>query len=235
MLRRIFILGFLAVLAPSVAQAQPTTSQGSGDTEKGTYLGVLFSAVPQPLYAQVPTLRRDYGVVVNFVLPDSPAAKAGLQRYDILLEYDNTPIKDCDQFAELIRADKPDRSIKLSYLRGGKEQSTQAKLELGPALKVTEKTNRDPDKTYDVPKGVGKPAPGGVTVSVKPLDGGLVTVLVEYLDDKSGELHSIPLQRKTLTEVDDEIVKLPTRIQPLAKSAWKQVREKLEQKSEDKK
>ncbi len=218
----------VAALAAHAISAEPP-SQGSGSAEQGTYLGVLFSTIPPVVYAQVPGLQRENGVLVNFVLPDSPAAQAGLQRYDILLQYDDTQIKDCDHFAELIRSDSPKRSVKLTFLRGGKEQTVQATLVLGPALKVTQ-TNKDPD----VPKGTGKPAPGGVSVSVKPLESGLVTVLIEYLDEKS-ELHSVTCKRKTLKEVDAEIVKLPTKIQPLAKSAWNQVREKLEQKNDERK
>src|SRR5205085_12091258 len=129
--------------------------------------------------------------------------------------------------------ERPDRTVRLTCLRGGKEQTGQERLELGPALRVT--NSSDTARNGDVPKGTGKPAPGGVSVSVKPLEGGLVTVLVEYVDDKTGELCSIPLQRKTLKEIDAEIVKLPNRIQPLAQSAWTQVRERLEPKNDDKK
>jgi membrane-associated protease RseP (regulator of RpoE activity) len=215
----------------SAIAAEPP-SQGSSDGEKGTYLGVLFSAVPQPVYAQVPDSFRDRGILVNFVLPDSPAAKAGLKRYDILLRYDDNELKDCDQFADLIRNDSPGRGVKLTFLRGGAEHTVQAKLDLGPALKVAQAGSGD--KT-EVPKGTGKPPPGGVSLSVKPLEGGLWNVLVEYRDEKSGELRSIPIERKTLKEVDEEIVKLPTSIQSLTKSAWSRARERLEGKNDDKK
>src|SRR5437868_7858116 len=133
MLRWFSILVLLTAVAVRPAQAQ-SSSKGSGEGDKGTYLGVLFSAVPQAVYAQVPVLPHDNGVLVNFVLPGSPAAVAGLQRYDVLLQYDSTQIKDCDHFAELIRNDNPDHTLKLTYLRGGNEQTAQASLDLGPAL-----------------------------------------------------------------------------------------------------
>jgi len=232
MFRRSLLPTLLATLAaaPFVHADPPGTS--SRDAEpKGTYLGVLFSSIPQPMYAQVPALPADQGVLVNFILPNSPAAKAGLKQYDILLSYNDTAIKDCDHFAKLISEDEPDRAVKLTFVRGGEKQTVEAKLELGPALKVTQA--KDPNS--DVPKGKGKPAPGGVSLSVEPLEGGLVTVLVEYLDDKSGVLQSIPMKRKTLKQVDDEIDNLPLKILPLAQSAWKKVRGRLEQKNDDKK
>jgi hypothetical protein len=171
---------------------------------------------------------------VNFVLADSPASKAGIQRYDILLQYDDVQIKDCDHFAELISNDSPNRTVRLKLVRAGKEENVEAKLQKGPALRVAQNT-KSPDKNGDVPKGRGKPVPGGVILSVKPLEGGLVSVLLEYLDEKNGELRSVPLSRKTLNEVDAEIVKLPVSIKPSAESAWAQARERLEQKNDDKK
>ena len=76
---------------------------------EGTYLGVLFASVPDVVYDQVPQLDRNRGVVVSYVIPDSPAAKAGLRRNDILLQYDDHKLRDCEQLAHLIRDDKPER------------------------------------------------------------------------------------------------------------------------------
>ncbi len=88
--------------------------------DKGTYLGVLFSPVPEVLYDQVPDLPRGQGVVVTHILPDSPAAKSKLNRHDIILQYDEDKVRDCEHFARLIQADKPERKVKLLVLRGGK-------------------------------------------------------------------------------------------------------------------
>src|SRR5262245_12381427 len=100
----------------------PGWSQNQGGAqppaeEKGTYLGILCAQVPEVVYDQVPQLPREHGVVVSHVLPDSPAAKAGLRRNDILLKYGDEAVRDCEQVARLIRDDKPERKVRLTYLR----------------------------------------------------------------------------------------------------------------------
>src|SRR5580692_4009513 len=104
MLRRLMLLtGLLVSFAPLYAQK---TEPATGSEEKGPYLGVLFTSVSEALYDQLPQLPRKQGVLVTHVLPDSPAAKADLRKSDILLQYDDRKIRDCEDFANLIRASK---------------------------------------------------------------------------------------------------------------------------------
>jgi serine protease Do len=94
MLRCLLSLTLLLV-GPSLAWSQRDGSADASADDKGTYLGVLFAPVPDVVYDQLPQLERQRGVVVSFVLPDSPAAKAGLRRNDILLQYDDHKVRDC--------------------------------------------------------------------------------------------------------------------------------------------
>ena len=54
---------------------------------------------------------------------DSPAAAAMLRRHDILLTYADEKIRDCEHFARLIRADKPEHKVKLTLLRSGQKMT----------------------------------------------------------------------------------------------------------------
>src|SRR5437879_2534922 len=96
------VAGWL-LLASLSLRAQPPGPLSPVE-EKGTYLGVLFSPVSEALYDQLPQLPRNQGVLITHVLPDSPGAHADLRRHDILLEYQQEKIHDCDHFARLIRA-----------------------------------------------------------------------------------------------------------------------------------
>src|SRR5258708_32657935 len=81
--------------------------------DKGAaYLGILFGPVAEALYDQLPQLHRDQGVLVTQVLADSPADKAGLRRHDILLQYDDKKIRDCDDLVRLLQDDKAERTVK---------------------------------------------------------------------------------------------------------------------------
>src|SRR5262249_50665077 len=104
---------------------------------------------------------------ITHVLPDSPAAKAGLRRNDFVLEYDGLKVRDCEHLATLIRDDKPERTVKLSVVRDGQQMTYEATLVLGPALLVP---------------GEAKTTPAGpITVAARPLPDGKMRVTVAYL------------------------------------------------------
>jgi serine protease Do len=73
--------------------------QGSSKPGKATPFGMSVSKVS-------PTLRERYrfesetGVVITEVKPDSPAARAGLQPGDVILQANNKAIRDTDAFAQ---------------------------------------------------------------------------------------------------------------------------------------
>src|SRR5205814_1382060 len=106
--------------------------------------GVLVSPIPEVLYEHLPNLPRGRGIVIIHVLPDSPASQAKLQRHDLILSYRDKPIEDCEQFAKLIRADKPNQKVMLGLLRSGKETSVEVTLALGPVLTVARKPDEQP-------------------------------------------------------------------------------------------
>src|SRR5438309_7145872 len=166
----LFALCAAASLPLCARGQQPDPSE-----EKGTYLGVLFSPVPDVLYDQVPELPRGQGVVVTHVLPDSPAAQAKLQRHDIVLQYDDEKVRDCEHFARLIRADKPERKLKLIILRAGKQLTIETTLATGPVLRIGKlsPTGTTKETSDTIPKGTAKPgAPNSVSVTALPLGEG---------------------------------------------------------------
>ena len=87
MMRPFLSVALLLTLGLSAGWAQKESTAQPPAEERGTYLGVLFAPVPDIVYDQLPQLRRDRGVVISHVLPDSPATKAGLRHNDILLQY----------------------------------------------------------------------------------------------------------------------------------------------------
>src|SRR5204863_414842 len=87
-------------------------------------------------YDHLPQLPRGQGVLVTHILPDSPAALAQLKRNDILLNYADKQIPNCEQFARLIQADKPEHKVRLNLMRGGKEMTVEVRLALVPAPRI---------------------------------------------------------------------------------------------------
>jgi len=206
---------WMAVLAP--VRAAPPASE-----DKGTYLGVLFSPVPEALYAHLPDLPREQGVLVTLVLPDSPAAKAGMQRHDIVLQYDQDKIRDCEHFAKRIHDDTPDRTVKLLLVRGGRQLTTEVTLTRGPVLHPAPMNRARTAGLTEVPRGTAKAnGPGAVTVTAKPIDGGQLKVTFEYYHD-SGRLQTVSFAGNT-SEIENDIQKLPAPVQPLARVAFRRI------------
>jgi serine protease Do len=86
-------------------------------------IGIQFQA------AQNSAVGRMYGfanggVIISSVTPGGPAAKANLQPQDVIVAVDGTPIKDGDELVGIISAKSPGATVKLTYLRNGKRETT---------------------------------------------------------------------------------------------------------------
>jgi len=69
------------------------------------------------------------GVRVSSVVPDSPAAAAGLQEGDILVRIDEAPIADLQGYAGVLRTLEVGQTVALTILRQGVEMTVSATLE----------------------------------------------------------------------------------------------------------
>lgn len=98
-----------------------------GEKEKVAFLGVETGPVSATTGAQL-GLPRGTGLVVNHVVPKSPAAGV-LQEHDILLKLDDQILIETRQLAVLVRIKKQGDEITVTYLRAG--QKATAKVTLG--------------------------------------------------------------------------------------------------------
>jgi PDZ domain len=206
------VLLLTAFPLPGRAQRQTTPPE-----EKGTYLGILFSPIPEALLDHLPQLPRDTGVLITHVLPESPAARAGLRRHDILLAYGVEKIRGGDHLARLIRMSKSGQEVILQIVRAGKEQKVTVRLGLGPVLQIAREERRV------TPPGVAKPgAPAAVSVTAVPMDGNRLKVTFEYTE--AGRIRSLTCTGNA-EEIDTQLEKLPGKVQKLARVAVKRLRD----------
>ena len=124
-----------AALAGQPAEsAQPASPPGQQAVPASAHLGVLVRNVPPALAAQLPAeVPRGQGVMVVQVQPDSPAARAGLQNFDVLLSYDDQKLFSADQLSALVAGDQPGRKVKLRVARAGKVNTVEVELGQQPA------------------------------------------------------------------------------------------------------
>ena len=111
----------------SSAPSSSTAPTSAASSPRRSYLGVSTSTVPAALRQHL-GLPEGVGLVVEFVEPDSPAQSAGLKQYDIIKKLDEQILVNAQQLAVLVRSRKAGDEVKLSLIRGGKEQTLSAKL-----------------------------------------------------------------------------------------------------------
>lgn len=91
-----------------------------GPKEPVTFLGVETSNVPRVLSEQM-GLPRGFGVVVDYVVPESAAATAGVQQSDIIRMLNDQIILEPSQLGKLVRSFADGATVNLTLLRKGKE------------------------------------------------------------------------------------------------------------------
>ncbi len=96
------------------------------------WIGILGGPVTDALRAQI-DIPADQGVLVRQVVPKSPAEKAGLQVFDILLKANDTALSDIGDLSELVRSQgDAGGSISLDVLRRGQHQTISITPEARP-------------------------------------------------------------------------------------------------------
>src|SRR5207249_3992389 len=92
-----------------------------------TFLGVDTSEVPSVLCDQL-GLPKGFGLVVDYVVPDGPAAAAGVQQNDVIKMLNDQILTDPGQLAKLVRSYSEGTNVTLTLLRKGQEQKVTVKL-----------------------------------------------------------------------------------------------------------
>jgi membrane-associated protease RseP (regulator of RpoE activity) len=116
------------VLAADSTVSPATSTQTQAPVTRG-YLGVTIDRLPEPVRAQLPeTIPREQGLLVEQVMQDSPAARAGLQPFDILLQYNDQKLFSPEQLTRLVGSDSGGQPVKLTVVRGGKVSTLDVTL-----------------------------------------------------------------------------------------------------------
>jgi membrane-associated protease RseP (regulator of RpoE activity) len=129
--------GHIVQIGPDSAKNTPATEgdqtnvgpvdgqQAIGREVPKYWLGLMGGPIPPELRAHM-DVPENQGVMVHSVMPDSPAAKAGLKNFDIVLRANDADLHDMKDLMELVKtAGDQKASISLEVLRkGGRETIT---------------------------------------------------------------------------------------------------------------
>ncbi|MBS3819190.1 Do family serine endopeptidase [bacterium] len=113
------------------------------------YLGVSVQPVNEE-FKKLLNLKSLKGAVVVQVEPNTPADKAGLKQYDVILKVEGKPIEDPDELTFLIAETKPATKVDITIIRDGKRKTLTAKVaELEPP------EEEEPEETATSEKEIG--------------------------------------------------------------------------------
>jgi serine protease Do len=91
------------------------------------YLGVNIQNIT-PALVESFDLKTNKGALVSDVVPDAPAAKAGLKGGDVITSLNGQPVTDANNLKLQVSSFAPDTELKLEVLRNGKVREITAKI-----------------------------------------------------------------------------------------------------------
>jgi serine protease Do len=110
------------------------------------FLGVETSQVPDVVSEQL-GLAKGLGLVVDYVVPDSPAASAGIQQNDILKMLNDQILIEPSQLRKLLQTFSDGTDVTLTILRKGQEQKVTVKL---AKKEMPQRHSLMPGENYDL-------------------------------------------------------------------------------------
>jgi serine protease Do len=116
--------GYMGIgLAIPSKMVQPVIDQ---ILEKGSvkraYLGIILQSIDKEL-SDALGLDKTEGILISDIVKESPAAKAGLQQGDIIVQYNDKPVKNVNKFRNEIGMMAPDSKVQIKILRNRKPQT----------------------------------------------------------------------------------------------------------------
>ncbi|MCA9200940.1 MAG: PDZ domain-containing protein, partial [Planctomycetales bacterium] len=124
----ISLLAFVLAGGPLHANNKQATEQPSEATQEAR-LGIGVSPLPEVLKKHLPEVIADgRGILVSEVVDGSPAEKAGIQKYDVLVRYDDQDLYSPEQLVKRVRNDDPGKTVELQFVHAGKLQTVKVQL-----------------------------------------------------------------------------------------------------------
>ena len=204
-----FSVGLSFSIASDLAATVVDQLREFGETRRG-FLGVRVQEVSKGI-AKSYRLKTPHGALIRSVTEDSPAAKAGLKRGDLITSIGGKELKKSSQLARIIAETKINAPVKVEYVRKRKRKSVMVTIE-----QLEEKFRKsDLDKPKAGKSGLSTTVAG---ISVEPLDDkirarfnlddditGVVVTKISTRSDASGKIRKGDI----ILEVGQEAVEDP--------------------------
>ena len=137
----VLTLYFPLLICPATLNAENSSLKGNSSLSKTTksnvnnggssqgWLGVVVQSLTKELADGLGI--KDYsgmGALIADVVPESPAAEAGLKPADVVVSFDSKVVEDDKKFVSLIGDTEAGKLVKIEIIRQGKRQIVQTQL-----------------------------------------------------------------------------------------------------------
>ncbi len=187
MIPRIIISAILAIgfiISPGYAQlqAEPNDPQSS-PTSAPAWLGIWVQTLSSPLRAQLSSLiTSDEGLMITRVEPNSPAERAGLRQFDVLLSFNGQKLYSPEQLFSLVYHTPADESVNLQVIQQGQLQSLSTSLSPRKTRTLAQTRRQPPPYSW---RPYYQPPPPPVPKTVPPVQDMTAWDLFESIEVKT--------------------------------------------------
>lgn len=91
------------------------------------WLGVYIQPITSELAEQF-KLKDTEGAIVSDVIEDSPGAKAGIERGDVIVEYNGNKVKDVTMLRNMVANTFPNTEVSIKIIRNGESKTLRVKI-----------------------------------------------------------------------------------------------------------
>ncbi len=194
-----FNIGIGFAIPSNLAKKIITQLHERGSVTRG-WLGVLIQPVSQDM-ADALKLENAKGALVADVMEESPAAKAGIRRGDVIIEYDGREVIENDHLPLMVAETPIGKTVSIKYIRQGKSETVKVAI-----LKLVDKEDSPtqvPQEENELGLTVQEITPDIVSSLGLSDDKGVI--VSQVVPDSAAESSGI-MQRDVILEVDSKPV-----------------------------
>ncbi len=183
------------------------------------WLGLATDEAPEVVTSQL-GLEPGVGLVVTFVTPESPAAKAGLLKNDVLVEFAGQSLVVPAQLRKLVRARKQGDEVKLVFYRAGKRETASATLaKTAEGFDYVAAGHAGPQKVRELEQQLKELAVGdAIREQMKTLKDSLGSVQFDREKIQEEVRHSMEIAEKAIKDALREATNANSMLKPARKA-----------------
>jgi serine protease Do len=184
-------LAIIALAALALTLASPAQAQRREPMPGGAEIGVYARDVDP---AEAERLKVQGGAFVEDVRPEMPGARAGLQKSDVVVEFDGERVRSARQFSRLVQERPPGRDVRMTVMRDGNRHELRVTPVLREGARLLDDRLREAmERAADIPFNLDLDVPWVVTAQRSRLGvtvQALTPQLATYFGVKEGLLVS---------------------------------------------